>query len=114
MVIHTHHHHHLSLSLSPLSTPTGPIMIGWSVDEVQQRWHSAISVFAHIFLAEGPGSERSNFLNAKAGFASRMARYYVSVSVCVHVWCTVHLQCTMCMYIYAYLCMLKCVSSNNL
>ena len=29
----------------------------------------------HIFLAEGAGNERSNFLNAHAGFASRMARY---------------------------------------
>ena len=57
--------------------------MSWSVDEIQQRWHSAISVFAHIFLAEGPGSERSNFLNAKAGFASRMARYvYLQLIAC--------------------------------
>lgn len=52
----------------------------WSVEHAQQRWHSAISVFAHIFLAEGPGNERSNFLNAHAGFASRMARFRHQVS----------------------------------
>jgi E3 ubiquitin-protein ligase EDD1 len=37
-------------------------------------------VFAHVFLAEGPGSERDNFLNARAGFASRMARFRQQVS----------------------------------
>ena len=58
------------------STPIPhPIIFSLTVDQALQRWHSCISVFAHVFLAEGPGSERDNFLNARAGFASRMARY---------------------------------------
>ncbi len=63
------------LSLSPSPVPSSPLTMTWGLEEANQRWHSAISVFAHIFLAEGPGNERSNFLNAHAGFASRMARY---------------------------------------
>ena len=55
--------------------PELPITLSWSVDKALQRWNTAIGVFAHIFLAEGPGSERANFLNARAGFASRMARF---------------------------------------
>ncbi len=57
----------------PYSVPSS-ISMSWSTEHVHQRWSAAISVFAHIFLAEGPGGERSNFLNSKAGFASRMAR----------------------------------------
>ena len=45
------------------------------MDKALQRWNISVSVFAHIFLAEGPGSERANFLNNRAGFASRMARF---------------------------------------
>ena len=66
LYIDTHTHAH--------SLPTPPLTLTWSLEHALQRWHSTISVFAHIFLAEGPGSERSNFLNARAGFASRMAR----------------------------------------
>lgn len=51
-----------------------PLTMMWNVDHAHQRWRSTISVFAHIFLAEGPGNERGNFLNAHAGFASRMSR----------------------------------------
>ena len=50
-------------------------MLSWPVEKALQRWNTVIGVFAHIFLAEGPGSERSNFLNARAGFASRMSRF---------------------------------------
>ena len=49
----------------------------WSVEDALQRWETVIKVFAHIFLAEGPGNERDNFLNPHAGFASRMARCVV-------------------------------------
>ena len=50
-------------------------MTSWSMEDALQRWQTVIKVFAHIFLAEGPGNERDNFLNPHAGFASRMARY---------------------------------------
>ena len=62
------------------------------MEDALQRWQTVIKVFAHIFLAEGPGNERDNFLNPHAGFASRMARY-------------VTLQCTYKLYVY----MVKCV-----
>lgn len=52
-----------------------PITLTWKLDDTLQRWNISVSVFAHIFLAEGPGGERSNFLNNRAGFASRMARF---------------------------------------
>ncbi|CAI8007414.1 E3 ubiquitin-protein ligase UBR5 [Geodia barretti] len=57
-----------------------PVTLSLSVDTALQRWHNCISVFAHVFLAEGPGGERDNFLNARAGFASRMARFRQQVS----------------------------------
>ena len=52
-----------------------PVTLNWTLDEALRRWNISISVFAHIFLAEGPGGERNNFLNNRAGFASRMARF---------------------------------------
>ena len=52
-----------------------PVTLLWSLEEALQRWSISVSVFAHIFLAEGPGGERNNFLNNRAGFASRMARF---------------------------------------
>ena len=61
-----------------------PVTLSWSVDKALQRWNTAIGVFAHIFLAEGPGSERANFLNARAGFASRMARFRHQVLTDTH------------------------------
>jgi len=61
-------------------------MLSWSVEDALQRWQTVIKVFAHVFLADGPGNERENFLNPHAGFASRMARYAVKcngvVTVC--------------------------------
>ena len=56
------------------------------MEDALQRWETVIKVFAHIFLADGPGNERDNFLDPHAGFASRMARF-VCVCVCVCVVC---------------------------
>ena len=71
---------YVHLSAFPLSFPIKPpVTLSLSVDYALQRWHSCISVFAHVFLAEGPGGERDNFLNARAGFASRMARLAVGL-----------------------------------
>ena len=57
------------------------------MEDALQRWQTVIKVFAHIFLAEGPGNERDNFLNPHAGFASRMARCVTQ-------------QCTYKLYVY--------------
>ena len=53
------------------------------MEDALQRWQTVIKVFAHIFLAAGPGNERDNFLNPHAGFASRMARCVCGTVVCV-------------------------------
>ena len=60
-----------------------PVTLSWTMDDALIRWNTSVSVFAHIFLAEGPGSESCNFLDTRAGFASRMARFRHQVSVCV-------------------------------
>ena len=54
------------------------------MEDALQRWQTVIKVFAHIFLAEGPGNERDNFLNPHAGFASRMARYKCNIVAHTH------------------------------
>jgi E3 ubiquitin-protein ligase EDD1 len=59
---------------------TSPLVMQWSADDALKRWNTAVGVFAHVFLAEGPGGEKDNFLNNRAGFASRMARFRHQVS----------------------------------
>ena len=66
-----------------------PVTLSWTMDDALIRWNTSVSVFAHIFLAEGPGSESCNFLDTRAGFASRMARFRHQVSVCVCVYMSV-------------------------
>ena len=61
------------VSLNPCRHPKNSLL-NWNTEKIIQRWRTAISVFAHIFLVEGPGNERDNFLYAHAGIASRMAR----------------------------------------
>jgi E3 ubiquitin-protein ligase EDD1 len=72
----------LPVSLSGLSSSQSrKHFADLTVEEVVHRWQTAIDVFAHVFLVEGPGSEQNNFLYAHAGVASRMARFRHQVSV---------------------------------
>ena len=84
-----------------------PMTLMWSLDEVIQRWNISISVFAHIFLAEGPGGERSNFLNNRAGFASRMARFRHQVLYIYNVYIYLHCRWHLCSWLnFAFACII--------
>ena len=81
-------------------------MSSWSMEDALQRWQTVIKVFAHIFLAEGPGNERDNFLNPHAGFASRMARCVLYCSGCTLVYVrTMHMYaCVLYVCVHLSLC----------